>query len=60
MMHIGAHCAHSVRVTGALHMHIYPLGYVQYVHCAPRQTVLQRTEGTVTEKTLQAQRGGTP
>jgi hypothetical protein len=31
MMHIAAHGAHSVHGAMAVHMHIYPLGYVQCV-----------------------------
>lgn len=30
MMHMSAHCAHSVPGALQAHMHIYPLGYV---HC---------------------------
>jgi hypothetical protein len=35
MMHMDAHCAHSGPSAMQVHMHIYPLGYVQYVQHPP-------------------------
>jgi hypothetical protein len=36
MMHIAAHCAHSVHGAMPLHMHIPPIGDVQYVQHSKR------------------------